>query len=266
MILDRILADKRRQIENIFDTDYIKKIRTVNKVNVKEKAFYNSLFSDNGPALIGEIKKASPSAGVLRENPDVFKIAQEYDAAEVEALSVVTEKNYFLGDTMFIREARKATGKPILRKDFIIDQLQIYESAYLGADAILLIAVILTRKQLSQFIRMSESLGMDCLVEIHDEEGLSKAVDSGAGLIGINNRDLKTMQVMPDTTRRIMENTRIGLPVVAESGITDHEAYEFVKKCGVTAVLAGEAFMRSVSIAKKAKELRYGSQSQDMRS
>jgi len=205
--------------------------------------------------LIAEIKKASPSQGIIRYDFNAVTLAQIYEEAGADALSVLTEENYFKGNIAFINSIRKKTSLPILRKDFIIDDFQIYESYVYGADAILLIARILTAEQLSAFLDLGHKLGMDCLVEVHNEEDLRKALDAGAKIIGINNRDLSTFQVDLQITARLKPLIPAEKVVVSESGIKTAEDVAFLKDLGVNAVLIGEAFLESYDIPARIKSL-----------
>jgi len=174
----------------------------------------------------------------------------------VQAISVLTEKNFFLGDDDYLVRIRQTCPIPLLRKDFIIDLWQVYQSRCLGADAILLIVSILSDEELKKFQVVAEILGMQCLVEVHNKEELDRALESGAKIIGINNRDLKTFEVDIRTTEKLMNYIPNDRAVVSESGIKDYNDIKYLKELGVDAVLIGETFMRAPSIKDKINELR----------
>ena len=199
----------------------------------------------NDIAFICEVKRASPSKGVIAEDYHFTDIARQYEAAGASAISVLTEPEFFRGSNYHLTEIRKAVEIPLLRKDFIIDMFQIEQSFRLGADAILLIAKILTPKKLSLFIEEADRLGMSCLVEIHDESELRAAVNAGARVIGVNNRDLRTFKVDISNSIRLRRLAPEGTVFVSESGVQTGEDVELLRKNGVDAVLVGEVLMRS---------------------
>ena len=258
MILDEIVENKKKEIEHEFTKEYTKKIMSNSGCVKKENRFYKTLIEKTGIAIIAEIKKASPSKGIICEDFDVSEITKKFDKVEIEAISVLTEKKYFLGNVKFIDMIKDLTAKPVLRKDFIIDERQVYESAYLGADAILLIASVLNIKEMKKFIKIAEDIGLDCLVESHDEFELERALESDARLIGINNRDLKTFDVSIDTTMNLIDKIPKDKTVVSESGIFDYKDMQMLCQAGVKAALIGEAFMKAGSIEEQVKRLRYG--------
>jgi len=209
-------------------------------------------------ALIAEVKKASPSRGVMCRDFDPAGMAVIYSRGGAAAISVLTEEKYFQGKIDYIETIRHSLGDacpPLLRKDFILDAYQVYQSRAAGADALLLIAAILSRDKLKELLDLSHQLGMDCLVETHNEPEIASALAAGAGIIGINNRDLQTFRVDLDTTRRL----RLAVPqdrlTVSESGIRGHEDILKMKKWGVNAALVGEALVSAPDIALKMKEL-----------
>ena len=207
--------------------------------------------------LIAEVKKASPSAGVIRADFDPVRIAREYEAAGASCLSVLTDESFFKGSLQFLRDIRSTVSLPLLRKDFIIDERQILEAADWGADAILLIAAILSDEDLSHFQALAEASGLAVLVEVHDEAELDRVLRVGSRLLGINNRDLKTFKVDLGTTERLANRVRASgssepILLVAESGIHSRSDVVRVKKAGAGAILVGESLMRSPDIAVKA--------------
>jgi indole-3-glycerol phosphate synthase len=216
------------------------------KKNISRKGHIN---------LIGEIKKSSPSKGIIRGDFNPLKIALTYQASGASALSVLTDERFFDGKLDYLKMVKERVTIPVLRKDFIIDEYQIYESALAGADAILLITHILTQEELNRYYHIAKELGMDVLVEVHNEEECEKALNSPASIIGINNRDLSTFEVDINTTQRLIRlipDTKI---IVSESGIESYEQVMFLKSLGVDAVLIGEVFMRADNIAEKIREL-----------
>jgi len=255
MMLSKIIEEKRREIdkaEKKVSLNDIKKeaeslyVRSTFKKNISRKGHIN---------LIAEIKKSSPSKGIIRANFDPVKIALTYQAAGAGAVSVLTDERFFDGKLEYLGKIKERITIPILRKDFIIDEYQIYESAARGADAILLISHILTREELRRYLDVTKSLGMDALVEVHNEEEVEKALNVNAPIIGINNRDLTTFTVDVSITQRLMRllpDTKI---IVSESGITSYEEVMFLKSLGVNAVLIGETFMRTENIGRKVREL-----------
>ncbi len=207
-------------------------------------------------SLIAEIKKASVSQGVIRQNFNHLEIARIYQDAGVQAISVLTEEDYFLGNISYINEVKNLTSVPVLRKDFILEPYQVYESRFYGADAILLIADILTQEEIAQFTGIAAELGMDSLVEVHNEKELKKVLKlKGVSLIGINNRDLHTLEVDPKTTEKLYTLIPKDKLVVVESGLKSYQDILFLKILGVNAVLIGTAFMQAENIRAKVEEL-----------
>src|SRR3954453_12191309 len=195
-------------------------------------------------ALIAEIKKASPSAGVIAEQFDPVAIAKNYARAGVEAISVLTDEPFFQGHLDHLREVRGAVGQPLLRKDFILDPLQIMEAAAAGADAILLIVAALEQEELVALLETAALYQLDVLVEVHTLPELDRALETEATVIGINNRDLRTFQIDLAVTETLSEQVPKEIVLVSESGIRSAEDLARVKGCGVDAVLIGEALMR----------------------
>jgi indole-3-glycerol phosphate synthase len=206
-------------------------------------------------SLIAEIKKASPSRGVIRPEFDHVGIARIYQEAGVQAISVLTEEDFFLGSLAFINEVKVASSVPVLRKDFILEPYQVYESRAWGADAILLIAELLSKEKLSELMEIASGVGLGCLVEVHTEKELKKILNMKVPVIGINNRDLRTLEVDFKTTERLYPLIPKDRTVVVESGIKSSQDTLFLKILGVNAVLIGEAFMESPDIARKIEEL-----------
>jgi indole-3-glycerol phosphate synthase len=212
-------------------------------------------------ALIAEVKKASPSAGIIRADFDPIQIARDYEAAGASCLSVLTDEMFFQGSLEYLSSIRKAVNLPLLRKDFIIDERQILEAIEWGADAILLIVAILNDAELNRFHSLAAQAGLAVLVEAHDERELDRAIAAGASLIGVNNRDLKTFKVDLDTTKKLAARLRntsgagSSTLLVAESGIHSRADVERLVESGVHAILVGESLMRCADMEGKIREL-----------
>ncbi|MFZ2386128.1 MAG: indole-3-glycerol phosphate synthase TrpC [Candidatus Omnitrophota bacterium] len=205
--------------------------------------------------LIAEVKKASPSAGVIREDFSPADIAAAYEQAGTQALSVLTEEDFFSGSPGYLREVKERVRIPVMRKDFILEAYQVYESRMLGADAVLLIADLLSKDKLSELHGIASGLGMDCLVESHNEKELKKAVSLKFPLLGLNNRDLHSLEVDMRTTEKLFPLVPKDRTVVVESGIRSRSDVLFLKVLGVSAVLIGSVFMESADIQAKVSEV-----------
>lgn len=220
------------------------------------KPFIEAINKPRVISLIAEIKKASPSRGIIREDFSPQGIATIYKEAGVQAISVLTEEDYFLGSINYLAEVKAAADLPVLRKDFIFEAYQIYESRFFGADAVLLIADLLTKDKLIELMGIADALGMDYLIEVHTEKELKKILTlKNAPLIGINNRDLHTLEVDSKTTEKLFTLIPRDKVVVVESGIKASQDVLFLKVLGVNAVLIGEALMASEDIKRKIEEL-----------
>jgi len=222
------------------------------------RSLKNALASGRPPAIIAEIKKASPSAGLICEDFDPVRFAREYAKSGAAALSVITEVHHFRGNLEFLAMLRWHTDLPLLRKDFIIDPYQILEARRSGADAVLLIAALLDPDDLRSMILETERLGMDALVEVHHEKELRNAIDAGAGLIGVNNRDLRTFDVSLDVSLDLAPHIPARVPAVAESGIRSAEDIRRLSEAGYNGFLVGEQLMRAPSPGTALRELRSG--------
>ncbi len=260
MILDKIVEQKRLQLNEEMKAMSLEgwKQRLKRPGLHSTRDFFNTLKTGKDISIIAEVKKASPSKGIIKEDFDPLEIAREYSSSNVQAMSVLTEKSFFMGSDDYLVKIRQASTLPLLRKDFIIDLWQVYQSRCLGADAILLIAAILTDEELNKYQIVANILGMQCLVEVHNKSELDRALDTGAKIIGINNRDLKTFNVDIKTTESLMNYIPHDKAVVSESGIRTPEDMRFLRELGVDAVLIGETFMRAESIKSKIDELRAG--------
>ncbi len=219
------------------------------------KPFNAALKSGNNIRIIAEIKKASPSLGVIRKDFHPVEIARIYEAGGAAAISVLTDEKFFQGSLLYLTEVKKSVGLPVLRKDFIIDPYQIYEARAAGADAILLIAAMLSGDEIQDYLTLSGELGMECLVEVHSEEELKKVLQTNAHIIGVNNRNLATFVTDMTTTLRLRQMIPGGKTVVSESGIKTRGDVETLLKAGVGAILVGETLMKSRDISAKLREL-----------
>jgi indole-3-glycerol phosphate synthase len=255
MILDDIVADKIPEIEKRKRGLPLEELEKQIQEQSPSLDFASALKGDS-IKLIAEVKKASPSKGVIREDFSPIDIARTYAQNGAAAISVLTDEKYFMGSLDYLRNIRKAldTPVPLLRKDFILDKYQVYEARAAGADAILLIVAILKPRKLSELLELSHQLGMQSLVETHNESECNIALNSGAGIIGINNRDLRTFTVDLKTTGRLKQLIPPDRIVVSESGIKDRNDIERLKGWNIDAVLIGESLMASADIAAIMKE------------
>jgi len=256
MILDRIVADNLEELESRKRRFPLKEWQRMALEQPLPLDFASAL-QGNHIKLIAEVKRASPTKGIIRPDFNPVEIAQTYAGNGAAAISVLTEAKYFQGSLDHLRDIRKALGNrlPLLRKDFLCDPYQVYESRAYGADCLLLIVAILTPEKLGALLRLSHELGMSCLVEVHNEAELEIALNSGAKVIGINNRDLSTFDVDLTTTKRLRPLIPQDRIVVSESGIKNRSDMEKMKRWGVDAVLIGESLLSAPNIAAKMKEL-----------
>jgi indole-3-glycerol phosphate synthase len=253
-MLDKVIAQKREEVEQR------KKVATMTYLQeriARQKPALDLALALKGDyiRLIAEVKQASPSRGMLSPNFNPIELAQTYAEGGAAAISVLTEANYFMGSIEHLAAIKEVVGLPLLRKDFIFDPYQIYESRAYGADALLLIAAILSQRQFKELVSLSHSLGLRCLVEVHNEGEVEGAVLSEAEIIGINNRDLNTFVVDINTTRRLRPLVPKEKIVVSESGIKSRKDMEKLRKWGVDAVLVGEALITAGDVLVKMKEL-----------
>lgn len=255
MILSRIIEDKRRVIEEAKRTKSHDEIVKEAKLICVRSAFKKNISRPHHINLIAEIKKASPSKGILRGDFNPVKIAVTYQANGASAISVLTDERFFEGRLEYIKKVKENVSLPVLRKDFIIDEYQIYESVVAGADAILLIAELLSAGEMVGFYDLATSLGLDVLMEVHNEEDVEKALSTDAGIIGINNRDLHNFKIDISMTQKLIRMLPQNKIKVSESGIRSYEDVMFLKSLGVNAVLIGEAFMEAQDIAAKMREI-----------
>lgn len=243
MILDTIVARKKEEVAAL-KKNGIRPPETDTAIE-PPRGFSQALTDYQGVAIIAEAKKASPSKGVIQPDFDPVRIARNYKQGGAHAMSVLTDVDFFQGSLDYIPLVRATVPLPVLRKDFIIDHLQITEAREYGADAILLIAAILDESRMRDYRQMAEELGMDVLVEVHDEPELEAALAAGSRLIGVNNRNLNDFSVDLETTFRLQKLMPSDLPLVSESGISSIEDMSRLREAGVTAALIGESLMRS---------------------
>lgn len=252
--MNKIIAYKRKEVEALKRNKPIDE--TVLAFGLYPRRSFAKAINQEGQVnIIAELKKASPSLGLIRSNFDPVKIARIYEKNGAAAISVLTDKQFFQGDIKYLSEVKTATALPVLRKDFIIDVYQVYEAKLYGADAILLIATALSHQELNKLLTLTHELGLEALVEVHDDYDLEKALESGAHIIGINNRNLKTLKTDINTCLKLRNLIPDDKIIVAESGIKTKDDMRRLKEAGFQAVLIGTALMQAEDIGKKLKEL-----------
>lgn len=257
MILDTIAQHARYRVEaakQFVSYDLIKAQAEASTVTAPF-AFEKSLMK-NELAFICEVKKASPSKGVIAEYFPYIQIACQYESAGASAISVLTESKYFMGSSQYLSDIKSAVSIPVLRKDFMVDPYQIYKAKLIGADAVLLICALLDTQTIKEYIKIADSLGMSCLVEAHDEKEIDSALSAGARIIGVNNRDLRTFEVDIANSIRLRELVPKEIPFVSESGIKTPADIAALRKIGTNAVLIGETLMTSKNIKQELDRLR----------
>jgi indole-3-glycerol phosphate synthase len=256
MILDEIVRHKVKEVEALKAKEPLEVLRKkVRALGGKKRVFLKAL-KENGPvAVIAEIKRKSPSKGMLRKNFDPVRLAREFEDAGAGALSVLTDEKFFGGSAEILKKVRAATKLPILRKDFTVDEYQVWQSRLIGADAVLLIASILSQKQLKSFSVLAQKLGLDCLFEVHSPSEAKKVLALKPKLVGINNRDLKTFLVDLATTKKLAKYFSSPTFLVSESGIGNWDDLVFVKRAGARGVLVGESLMKEKSPGQALKKL-----------
>ena len=248
MILDDIVATQKIRIEHEKKEKNIKVLKQeVLSLPLNEKFFFEESLKDKDFSFICEIKKASPSKGIIVEDFPYTNIAKEYEQAGATAISVLTEPNFFKGSDKILKDVADIVNIPVLRKDFIIDEYQIYQAKLIGADAILLICAILDEKILNKFLNIAKNLKLSCLVETHNEDEIKMALNSEAKIIGINNRDLKTFRVDIKTSLELQKFIPKNKILISESGIKTVQDIKILKENGFNGVLIGESIMLSKS-------------------
>lgn len=253
MILDKLAASTRVRVDRLKKEKPLAAVKAEALAIVPEKPFcFEKALKKEDIAFICEVKKASPSKGLIASDFPYVHIAKDYEAAGADAISVLTEPEYFLGRDAYLSAIKKAVNLPVIRKDFTIDPYQIYEARIIGADAVLLICALLDTETLKEYIRIADSLGLTALVEAHDEAEIHSALAAGARVIGVNNRNLKTFEVDLNNSRRLRQLVPETVTFVSESGIKTPGDIAELRKNGTDAVLIGETLMRS---SRKAEEL-----------
>ena len=254
-ILDEIYKHKLSEVAENKRQVSIETLKEQCKKKQKARSFGAELKSNTNIRIIAEIKKASPSLGIIRKDFNPVDIARIYEAGGAAAISVLTDEKFFQGNLSYLTDVKKSVNLPILRKDFIIDAYQIFEARSAGADAILLIAALLSKDEIQRYLELARELDMDCLVEVHSETELKKVLQTNAHIIGINNRDLATFKTDLGTTLRLRPMIPAEKIVVSESGIKSRADVVKLIKEGVGAILVGETLMKSDDISAKLREL-----------
>lgn len=247
----RVMADME---ENSLDT--MRELAMLKSSAAGDLFAFEQALRKEDVSFICECKKASPSKGLIAPNFPYLEIAKEYEAAGADCISVLTEPKWFLGNDEYLKEIAESVLIPCLRKDFTVDEYQIYQAKVLGASAVLLICSILTEDQMKDYIRICDNLGLSALVEVHDEQEVQTALNTGARIIGVNNRNLKDFSVDTDNSRRLRELIPPNVLFVSESGVRTAEDVSALRKIGADAVLIGETLMRASDKRAKLAELR----------
>ncbi|MCI8508655.1 MAG: indole-3-glycerol phosphate synthase TrpC [Lachnospiraceae bacterium] len=257
-IIKRIAADKRMQVaqeKKEISYEKLKEMAMAAKSSLPDFIFEETLQKD-GVSFICEVKKASPSRGIISKDFPYMDIAREYERAGADCISVLTESKYFLGNDRYLSDIRKAVNLPIIRKDFIVDTYQIYQAKVIGANAVLLICSLMNVEFLEECIGTCNKLGISALVEVHGEDEVQMAIRAGARMIGVNNRNLKDFSVDVHNSIRLRKLVPKEMVFIAESGIRTRDDIKALEKEGVNAVLVGESLMQSESKEQKLKELK----------
>lgn len=258
MYLDKIVETKKIEVGRLAAQLTIDEAKAKIAALPPTRGFHQALTTGRKRklGLIAEVKKASPSKGLIRENFEPIELAQSYERAGADCLSVLTDETYFQGSGQYLSQIREHVSIPLLRKDFIISELQIYEARLLGADAILLIAAILSDEQMRHYIQLAKELTLDVLLEVHDEAELDRALAiGGASLIGINNRNLHTFETSLSHTEVLSAKIPENITLISESGIKTKEDIEYLAAHGADGVLIGETFMRQPDVGEAIREL-----------
>jgi len=256
MILDTIIEQKQEEVAVLLRDGFVRP-----EVDIPPpRPFRQALLDYDGVAIVAEAKKASPSKGVIRPAFDPVAIARSYERGGAQALSVLTDERFFQGSLAYIPQVRTTVGLPVLRKDFIIHEVQIQQARVYGADAVLLIVAVLEFAQLKDYLDLADEMEMDALVEVHDETELEIALAAGSRLIGVNNRNLKDFSMDLETTFRLQRLMPPDIPLVSESGIHTHADYLRLSDAKAAAALVGEACMRAADPGLALARLRSGGQ------
>ena len=255
-ILDELALSAKKRTETAKSKISADRIKDMAYNLPKDSFEFENALKKEDIAFICECKKASPSKGLIAPDFPYLKIAKEYEEAGADCISVLTEPSRFLGSDDYLKEIAEKVSVPCIRKDFTVDEYMIYEAKLLGAKAVLLICSILDKKQIADYIKICDSLGISALVEAHDESEIETALNAGARIIGVNNRNLKDFTVDTDNSRRMRELVPQNILFVSESGVKSGEDVALLKEIGADAVLIGETLMRAEDKEKKLKELR----------
>ena len=259
MILDDIKAYREKQLEKEMSAvSFADMKKRAEKINSPCRGFGKALAGKDRISVIAEVKKASPSKGLIQPDFDPPKIASEYEKAGAAAVSCLTEEHYFMGSSAYLSEVHQTVKLPVLRKDFIISSYQIYEAKVIGADAVLLIAAMLDNNILKEFYNIAESLDLDVLGEAHDERETYAVLEAGCRIAGINNRNLKTFEVSLENSEKLSKLIPDDRIFVSESGISTNDDMKYLRSLGADAVLIGETLMRSGNISESMKLLTAG--------
>lgn len=253
--LEEIIAFKRQELAEAKRAWPLSRLEKELKGRPPARNFRAAIRRPGALSLIAEFKRASPSAGPIRPDADPVSVAKEYAKAGAQAISVLTDQKFFSGTLDDLRSVKEAVPLPVLRKDFLLEEYAVVESSAAGADAVLLIAAILPRPTFKRLIELARNLSLEALVEVHTERELGEALEAGAELIGVNNRDLATLQVDLKTAERLFQRIPPGKVRVSESGLRSRQDVELVRSHGADAVLIGEELMGSADPARKIKEL-----------
>lgn len=255
MILDDIISHKKEELKTSKVNFPLAELKTKIKDVAPPIDVIDRHKSISGVKIIAEIKKASPSKGIIRKDFDHISIAEDYEKAGAFALSILTDKKFFMGDLDYLSDIKKICSVPLLRKDFTIDPYQIYEARNYGADLVLLIVAALELEEIKDFLNITESLGMNAIVEVHTESELETALKSECKIVGINNRDLKTFNVSMEVTKSLSKLIPDDKVVISESGISSKEDINKLCSFGIDTFLVGESFMRADKPGEKLKML-----------
>lgn len=259
MILDKIVDKTLTRLEGLKAAKPYEAVKQEALAAKSSSPFsFENALKTNDIAFICEVKKASPSKGIISEDFPYLEVARKYLSAGANAISVLTEPYFFLGSDRYLKEIKQETKLPVLRKDFTLDPYQIYEAKLIGADAVLLICAILDTGTIKEYITLADQLGLSCLVEAHDEKELFSALEAGARVIGVNNRNLKTFEVDINTSVRLRELVPKDKLFVSESGIKTAGDISVLRRNGTNAVLIGETLMKSGDISEEMKRLKAG--------
>jgi indole-3-glycerol phosphate synthase len=253
-MLEKIISCKKQEVAGLKKKFFHK----MPPAAAKEPFLFYRTLKQRKFSIIAEIKRKSPTAGKIRSDLEPGKLARIYERAGAAAISVLTDKKFFGAKDGDLKTVKKSVRVPVLKKDFIIDEVQLYQAAASGADAVLLITTILSPQKIKKFLSLAKRLGLDCLVEVHNLSELHKALKSGAKIIGVNNRNLKTGQVELETSFRLLPLIPASKIAVSESGVKSSSQAQILKQLGARAILVGESILKSRRTAEKIKELKKG--------